>query len=413
MSLGRAEAFGAVPAAVILALLCGCASPSEKSARAFARLNQAGVTPREEIALRQEIISRAPESEPYLSRLFFPIGLYDVPEAALFDVAAGGFNLILNGDTTPTYLGRAAACGLRVVPYIRIEHMAEDVKSARGAKPLFAWYLFDEPDLNDMPPEKYSLLAGQLRALDPTRPIFLTVLSPRRYAEYAGECDIFATTVYPVRHEDEQDNNLWPVAWATDAAVRAAKGRPVWAVLQAFFGEPAWERNPTPEEVCVMAFLALNHGASGILYFSYKSGDKPLPEQTDLYDGIVNLNSQLAALRGPLLTPPLRWKPKLNVIDEEPAEGVQFVQLEEKPSPAPVPPIDCSLRRFGNAHLFIAVNADPWSKTIEIALPSALAGRPITEIYGDPDDSIKDKLPNDARIELGFGAHDVRLFWIE
>lgn len=405
--------FSGATVAVILSLLCGCASPSERAERALARMCRPDVTPREEIVLRQEIINRVPESEPLLTRLFFPIGLYDVPEDALFDVAAAGFNLILNGDTTPSYLGRAAACGLRVIPYIRVEHMAEDVKGAAGARPLFAWYLFDEPDLNNMTPEKYGDLSRTLRALDPTRPIFLTVLSPRRYAEYAADCDIFATTVYPVHHEDEQENKLWAVAWATEAAVRAAKGRPVWTVLQAFFGEPAWERNPTPEEVRVMAFLALNHGSSGILYFSYKSGDKPLPEQTELYDGIVSLNAELAALRGPLLTPPLRWKPALKVIDEDPADDVQFIQFEEKPAPVPTPAIDCSLRRFGKAHLFIAVNADPWSKTMEIALPSALAGRPIVEIYGDPEDSVKDKLSEDGRIELDFGPHDVRLFWIE
>jgi hypothetical protein len=396
-----------------LAAAWGCAGPGERAAGAFARMHAPDVTPREEILLRQEIIALAPDSTPLLSRLFFPIGLYDVPEEALFDVAAAGFNVVLNGDTTPSYLSRAAACGLRVVPYIRTERMAEDVRNAQGAGPLFAWYLFDEPDLNGMAPEEYRRLSRALRDLDPARPIFLTVLSPRRYEEYAGECDIFATTVYPVRRAEEQENNLWPVAWATAAACRAARGRPVWSVVQAFFAAPTWERNPTPEEARVMAFLALNHGASGVLYFSYKSGHKPITEQTELYDGIVNLNAQLWALRGPLLTPPLRWRPELKVIDEEAAEGVRLIQFEKKPTPMPAPPIDCSLRRFGKAHLLIAVNPDPWAKTVEIALPAGPAFSRINEIYGDPEDSIKDGSVKGGRIELDFGPHDVRLFWIE
>ncbi len=398
--------------ALLLALCAGCASATTAAERALARMWRPDATPREEVLLRREIIRRAPESAHLLSRLFFPIGLYDAPEAALFDAAAGGFNLILNGDTTPSYLARAEALGLRVIPYIRVERMAEDVADARGARALFAWYLADEPDLNDLAPERYREQAARLRRLDPARPIFLTVLSPRRYEEYADACDIFATTLYPVRRDDDRENTLWSVGWAVEAARRAAGDRPVWAVLQAFHAAPIWERNPTPDELRVMAFLALNHGASGLLFFSWKSGDRTLPEHEDLYAAILELNAQVTALRGPLLLPPMPWAPAMTVTKEEKDDTLRFVQLPERA--AQRPPLDCSLRSLGRAHLFIAVNPDPWGKTVAIALPTELAGRRITEIYSTADDEpLCGEIPPDGGLELDFLWHDVRLFWIE
>ena len=45
--------------------------------------------------------------------------------------------------------------------------------------------------------------------------------------------------------------------------------KPLWAVLQAFSGEGYWSRDPTPEETWAMMILSFNHGAKGIMSWTF------------------------------------------------------------------------------------------------------------------------------------------------
>lgn len=358
-------------------LLCGCAGP----ARLAAEMRDPRVSPRREMELRERLIAMTPASDPYLAEVFFPIGLYDVPESALTEVAAGGFNLVVNSDTTPGYLARAGAAGLRVIPYIRLHAMAEDAAQFRGRRAPWAWYLVDEPDLNRVEPAEYHALARKLRKLDPDRPIFLTVLLPQNYPFYAVEADIVAPNLYPIRQIPPERNNLMEVAYAVDAA-RETRPRAVWVVLQAFCGEPIWPRPPTPEELRSMAWLALNHGATGVIYFSYRCGDGQVIVDSPLYPAVVRLNGEISALRGALMTPPL---------DCEIAEDV-----------------DCSLRAFAGMHLLIAVNPDPAARAARLRLPESLRNAPVQELFRKQAGAAM----TDGTLELDFSPFQARVFWI-
>jgi len=412
-------------------LLTGCASREWMAERAAAEMLDPATPPREELRLRQQLIALAPDSDALLAGAFFPIGLYDVPEEALAEVAAAGFNLVVNGANEPAYLARAQALGLRVIPYVDTQHMAADVARASGSAPapdallqkaaaraLFAWYLFDEPDLNGISAEDYLVLSKELRRVEKSRPIFLTVLLPENYSAFVAGCDILAPNSYPIQEERPERNNLRRVAEAVQAARAAAGARPVWAILQAFYAPPIWPRNPTPQELRAMVFLALNHGASGVIYFSYKSGDRPITRRPELFPAVERLNGQLNALRSALLAPPM-----------EKAVSVQVVE-ERIPAPATwkVPegrePVDCSLRPFLGAHLLITVNPDPWKKTARLILPETVAAKRAEEWFGDPDPAAPDKsclaappaqpltAPSSAPLELPFEPYQVRIFWI-
>lgn len=392
-------------AVAAMAVVCaGCASRAQVAERTAARMLDPRTPSREMLCLQGRLIGLAPESAPFLASGFFPIGLYDAPESALFDIAAAGFNLVLNGDTAPGYLDRARAAGLRVVPYVRTdERMPADVREAAGERAVFAWYLFDEPDLNGMEPETYAELSAKLRRLDRSRGIFLTVLRPKNYPLYVGGSDILAPNPYPIRRLRAEENNLREVIYAVRAARLAAGARPVWVVLQAFWAEPVWPRNPTPEELRCMAFLALNHGASGVTYFSWKSGDRTLIEHRELFESIRRLNGQLDALRGALLVPPEERAFEIDV--DEPAESAR-----RRPVRPPERPIllDCSMRAFGRARLFIAANPDPWPKRATIGLPG-LADPRVSELF--PGASPAPVLEGD-RLTLAFEPFEVRLLWL-
>lgn len=392
----------------LLALwLQGCTARAWRVRRLARQMLDPTTSPRESLSRRQRLMELAPESGPFLSQAFFPIGLYDVPESALQEIAAAGFNLVVNGGKDARYLARAEAAGVKVIPYINHAKMREEVERVHGRRAILAWYLMDEPDLNEVAPEEYSRLARRLRKLDRARPIYLTAWSPLRYGDYVNECDILAPNPYPILHEEPELNNLRLVGIILDAARESASGRPVWAILQAFYAEPMWPRNPTPRELRAMVFLALNHGADGIIYFSYKSGGRPITEHRELFAEISRINGHVRALRGALLARPIR-----------PVRQVE-VKQDERPATLQMPadarasaPLDCSIRNFGGAQLLIAVNPDPWPKTMDIHLPGGDTPRKATALFADEGPAPID-IQAGAPITAQFAPFQVRLYWIE
>ncbi len=156
-----------------------------------------------------------------------------------------------------------------------------------------------------------------------------------------------------------------------------------------------------------MAFLALNHGADGIIYFSYKSGDRPITEHTELFAEISRLNGQLRALRGALLVKPIEGAMQLHLLSDERSQAPDNEKSAEGSTP-----LDCSLRRFRSALLFIAVNPDPWSKTVNVTFSESSADAQAFELFTEGD-SEPMTIPAERTLALAFDAYQVRLFWIQ
>ena len=352
---------------------------------------------RQQLTSQQRLIELGRYSEPYLDRAFFPIGLYDVPAHALDEMAAAGFNLVVNAQKDEAYLARCDALGLRAIPYIDVGNMDADVVRASQTEAIHSWYICDEPDLNKMPAETVREHFNALRHADPRRPVYLTVWSPKRYAEFVPYCDVFAPNPYPIVKKDAAQNNLRWVSIAVQAARRLAKDRPVWAIIQAFWAEPWWPRSPTAEELRAMVYLALNQGAKGIIYFSYRSGDRPITGHQDLFAMIRRVNGELAALKPLLLKDPLPAS-ALSVSPDDAATAT--AELDRK-----APLLDCSLRCFGDRQLLIAVNPDPVARTAAIRLAEAESVPAAVELFtGGDEPSI------DVSRELDFKPFQVRVF---
>ena len=396
MDAGKATCL-ALWAAALTMLCSGCAWRARQAERVAGRMLDPGTPLRAGLRLRQELRRLTPESDGYLASAFFPIGLYDVPESALHEVAAAGFNLVVNAGKDARYLRRAEGAGLKVIPYVNTAEMARDVARVGARRSVLAGYLWDEPDLNKLAPATYHALAEELRGHDPSRPIYLTVWSPRRYSDFVASCDILAPNPYPIRRLEASENRLMEVGEALDCAGAVAGERPVWAIIQAFWAEPLWPRNPTPAELRAMVFLAINHGADGIIYFSYKSGDRAITEQTALFAEIRRVNGQINALRGALLAP--RVQPP-------PAYG------EHGSDPLGQAGIDFSLRRFAGATLFIAVNPHAQSSTVTLDPAQIARGEHCVELFG-ADAARAGALVPGKRQALSFDPHQVRIFWIE
>ncbi|MGC8794093.1 MAG: hypothetical protein ACP5U2_11955 [Bryobacteraceae bacterium] len=132
--------------------------------------------------------------------------------------------------------------------------------------------------------------------------------------EYVDSIQVTGCDIYPI-HAHRRE----PLAVAdyTERYKRVGKGLPVWMVLQGFaWGELAGVREPVAypsfAETRMMAWLAIVHGARGILYW----GMDAAPPQPQFRQSLHAMASELAALQ-PMLTGPEARGVRVEVIDSE------------------------------------------------------------------------------------------------
>ena len=233
---------------------------------------------------------------------FFPFGIYYIQnfltDGLLEEFSESGFNTIVwewtNAAGYINALERMHAHGIHLIPSVQnestsrtiqdqyfasddtkktdlakayYEHTTRVIDQVRQSNPpnQIAWYVQDEPNLELLPFVHHA--ARIVSARDQRHPTMVVLCHSTVLEAYADVADILAPDPYP----GFPDGPMLKVATYIDEARRVTRGRrPVIAVLQAF-GEPPGPTGtmPTPAELRCMSYLALVHGASGILYFSY------------------------------------------------------------------------------------------------------------------------------------------------
>lgn len=118
---------------------------------------------------------------------------------------------------------------------------------------------------------------------------------------YARAGDILMVDWYPVPHRPITSVGDH-VRWTVDAA----RGRPVWAVLQAYDWRDQAQRNPnvprigrfpTAGEIRFMSYLALVRGARGLFYFTFtKPGGRTLLDVPDQWYALTIVVHELFGL---------------------------------------------------------------------------------------------------------------------
>lgn len=276
---------------------------------------------------------------------FFPIGIftYELNSTVLAEIHNQGFNTILNGFQTKD-LDLIYQHGLMAVCFTGEEW----VKAAKAHPALLAWYLTDEPEGHDKTPDRERERYLQLKQTDPDHPIGLCHFLFEAIGKYKDACDFTMSDVYPVTAN--RDVPLANVGVHIDEARRVhGPGWPTWAYIQVFGGPDTdggkWAQ-PLPHEVRCMAFIALVHKATGILYFSY------WPKAPRTWDSIGPLNRDIHRI--------VPWLV---------AKGTE---LEARASN---PQIHVRARKVGAGGIVIAVNTQPTFVNAEISVP----GLPTTE----------------------------------
>jgi hypothetical protein len=229
------------------------------------------------------------------------------------------------------------------------------VRAFRDHPALLAWYQNDElPAAKRGEIEAY---AARIRALDPRHPQLMVHDDPKAMEAFLGAADLFGIDHYPVpQHGPEA------FAGVFDAARGSVGPRPLWAVLQNFAwyqhkdpekpvvpGDLATERAripsaaewtggrpPTEAEVRAMAYLALVHGAQGILFWCLYNLDF-LPDRAERWAAACRLGAELAALEPALLEGDGSrhpWSdPRIHGLAIESARGRLLLAVNASPEP--------------------------------------------------------------------------------
>ncbi len=207
-----------------------------------------------------------------------------------------GFNMI---ECPIVNIDAADAAGLYVLPEmpkrlfkIRTQDQAQefmkDFKTIFGylvSHPAVVGYFsVDEPTWGGIPLAPYAAGYRLLRdEFDPWRPVYINE-APRGTTDslrpVMGACDIYGVDIYPIPspnpHSGLEDKTATSVGKYTDICRDVTRGRkPIWMCLQGF----AWgtltgskEIYPTYNESRFMAFDAIAHGATGLVYWGIWMG---------------------------------------------------------------------------------------------------------------------------------------------
>jgi hypothetical protein len=350
---------------------------------------------------------------------FFPIAVWLQAPANAERYKAIGINTYVGLWRGPTeeQLDELDAAGILLV-------CGQNERSLRfkDRPTIVGWMHGDEPDnaqsLGEgrgygppIPPATIVKSYETLKANDPDRPVLLNLGQgvawdgwygrgvrtnhPEDYPEYLKGCDIASFDIYPASHDNKEiAGKLWYVPKGVDRLRRWTGGRKdVWCCIETTrISNP--DRKPTPEQVRSEAWMALIHGANGIIYIAHQF--KPqfieagLLADEAMARAVADLNRQV-----------LELAPALNSPD---VEGVATVASSEEGVP-----IDFAVKRHGGRTYLFAVAMRDAEATATFRLPGAGEarvevlgeGRTIEAVGGTWDDHFKGYQVHLYRIESG------------
>ena len=265
----------------------------------------------------------------------FPIAVWlqDPANAARYKAAGINLYVALWEGPTEGQLTALKAAGMPVICAQNAVGLAH-----RADQTIVGWMHGDEPDnaqsITDpatgkqgygpcIPPARIVADYARLKAADPTRPILLNLgqgvanddwvgrgagARLEDYAAYVGGGDLVSFDVYPVAGLDRPDSAdfLWYVPKGMDRLTHwTAARKPLWTCIECT--RIGGDRKPTPHQVRAEVWMALIHGARGLIYFVHQFkptfDDHALLDDPDMLNGVTVVNRQIQSL-APLLNSP-------------------------------------------------------------------------------------------------------------
>jgi hypothetical protein len=190
---------------------------------------------------------------------------------------AGGSDIVMDEDmasfvdTWPLATGQTEALNDDVRYHARfvddIGTISHKVNTFKTHSAVISWYLNDERDPSYLTQleERYQ----KIKELDDDHPVWSVHWNTDWLIQEAHTTDIVGVDPYPI-----DKSPITQITWMADNA--NASGKPLWLVPQIFsWTDLPWVpyaatgRPPTREDMRAMTYLAVNHGAKGLIYYSY------------------------------------------------------------------------------------------------------------------------------------------------
>ena len=260
----------------------------------------------------------------------FPIGVWMQDPLHAQAYRQAGINVYVNLWNGPTEADLAAlsACGMKTIcnqNEVGLRH--------RGDPTILGWMNISDPDnaladgrggyLPPLVPARVVEQAGVLKKNDPTRPVYLSFGQgavwdgypgrgsrqehPEDYAAYSRGSDILDFHIYPVNNpEPTLTGDLRQVAHGVDRLRGWSRAdQSVWCGIEATRISKDSPAKPTAAQVRAEVWLALIHGATGLVYFGHDLRPATNDSAALLHDplmltAVTAINQQIARLTGPL-----------------------------------------------------------------------------------------------------------------
>lgn len=311
---------------------------------------------------------------------FFPVAVWlQSPHNAqkYKDVGINVYVGLWNGPTAEK-LDALDAAGIRV-----FSGFGKSALKFQDRPTIVGWLQEDEPD-NAQPlgggkgygppitPEKVVERYNEIREADPSRPVMLNLGQgvawdgwygrgtrtnhPEDYPKYVQGGDIVSFDIYPASHESKEvAGNLWYVPRGVDRLREWTKGeKPVWCCIETT-GISNVNRKPTPAEIRSEVWMALIHGANGILYFCHQFQptfiEAGLLADEAVTREVAAINRQIHELAPVLNSPEVKGSEAL--VRPPSAKGS----------------ISALVKKHGGATYVFAVSLRPEAETVNFQLP--------------------------------------------
>jgi hypothetical protein len=372
---------------------------------------------------------------------FFPLALYHAlagnqhgRQFELKEIAAAGFNSVhpWEGQSALQFAEQAGAAGLQIILH---DPKDKELPALTKNLSLLAWYLDEEPSFLYPSSEiekrlnRHERRRKMIRLHDLERPIIVidgpaTSKNLDQWRRWNVIGDVSSHFNYPVTVEKFRDYGaVERVAETTTMARRLVDGKkPLWMVLQAFGGERRGWRMPEPETLRAMAYAAIVHGATGLIYFAFDSfvtrddgvlgiapaasrdygvtrdyntdGNPPLTvsdadvaRSKRLFAKTSELNQELGRLRAAILS-------ATSEIEYSVSQQGEYDRGDA---------VRTLLKPYGNAHLLIAINVDIRQSAVRLrfkrpvaSVEALFATSPPVAVSGD---EISDRfMPEEVKI---------------
>ncbi len=253
----------------------------------------------------------------------FPLCMYGVNDTKYLKMLKkAGFNCVQTYSKDAAYLRdlakKAKKLKMTIVPMPEGPIRARIVQEATSW-PIKAWYIYDEPDIARLAPQKLRNIESNTNAALPGAPTAFVLSKGVNAKSYYDVADILMVDWYPVPHL-QLDSFGQQIRDIKDILKeKNLDDKPVWGVVQSFDWREYKQyrpdndrigRFPAQKEMLFMALHGLMEGMSGVFFFTFNSLKVPLPQASpENWDRVVETATILKKFmpifeEGKILTPP-------------------------------------------------------------------------------------------------------------